>query len=58
MFYDWADRYGVANPVPTRVVTAEDQGDPARRAGRRDPMRPAGSPRRQVKWLLRPAFEQ
>ncbi len=57
MFYDWAARYGVANPVPTRGVT-EDPGDTARRAGRRDPMRPAGSPRRQVKWLLRPAFEQ
>jgi len=41
-----------------RPVGVEDQGDPARRAGRRDPMRPAGSPRRQVKWLLRPAFEQ
>ncbi|MFC9835580.1 integrase [Rhodococcus sp. NPDC127530] len=57
-FYDWAARYGVANPVPTRVV-AEDQAQEVTSSDqRRDPMRPAGSPRRQVKWLLRSAFEQ
>ncbi|MFI5635451.1 integrase [Streptomyces sp. NPDC051664] len=57
-FYTWASqRYGVANPVPTRSVEPAPQewsgpGPP------RDPARPAGSPRRQVKWLLRTAFEQ
>ena len=57
-FYGWAGkRYGVVNPVPT-VVAALD--DPAMQApdGQRDPARPAGATRRQVKWLLRPAFEQ
>ncbi|UKY55620.1 hypothetical protein [Streptomyces inhibens] len=51
-FYTWASqRYGVANPVTTRDVepTVVGWGDPGRR---RDPVRPAGSPRRQVKWML------
>ncbi|MFI0716384.1 integrase [Streptomyces inhibens] len=57
-FYTWASqRYGVANPVTPRNVepTVAGWGEPGRR---RDPVRPAGSPRRQVKWMLRSAFEQ
>jgi integrase len=51
-FYTWAGRtYGVFNPVPT-------VGPVTGRTRSRDPGRPAGSTRRQVKWLLRPAFEQ
>jgi len=57
-FYRWAgERYGLVNPVPT-VVTAVDDPVVQARDGQRDPARPAGAPRRQVKWLLRPAFEQ
>lgn len=57
-FYTWASqRYDVVNPVPTRSVepTPQEWSGPG---PRRDPARPAGSPRRQVKWLLRTAFEQ
>jgi integrase len=57
-FYGWAGkRYGVVNPVPTVVTVADDPVVQAR-DGQRDPARPAGATRRQVKWLLRPAFEQ
>jgi integrase len=61
-FYAWAAaRYGIANPVPT--VPARPGRRPAgERAGRgsgvRDGLRPASASRRQVKWMLRPAFEQ
>ncbi|TMR88501.1 integrase [Nonomuraea basaltis] len=58
-FYRWAgERYGVVNPVPTVAGPEVDDLEVAARDGRRDPARPAGAPRRQVKWLLRPAFEQ
>jgi integrase len=63
-FYRWASlRYGVANPVPTVPAGARrgrDQGgwgSGRERAGR-DPIRPAGAKRSQVKWMLRPAMEQ
>jgi hypothetical protein len=57
-FYTWAgQRYGVVNPVPTRSVDPAPQGWEGS-GQRRDPARPAGSPRRQVKWMLRTAFEQ
>jgi integrase len=57
-FYRWAgERYGLVNPVPTVVTVLDDPAVPAR-GGQRDPARPAGATRRQVKWLLRPAFEQ
>ncbi|MFD8459237.1 integrase [Streptomyces antimycoticus] len=58
-FYGWASsRFGITNPVAT--VRADDEAV-TRRAygrGRRDPLRPAGSTSRQVKWLLRDALEQ
>lgn len=65
-FYTWASsRYGVFNPMPTVQADDADDADEARwRPGpgytqqRRDPLRPAGSRRRQVKWLLRAALEQ
>lgn len=63
-FYTWAaSRYAVINPVPsvarpdTRRLHGSDVGLASRR-GARDPLRPAGSSRRQVKWMLRQAFEQ
>ncbi|MEU2248526.1 integrase [Streptomyces sp. NPDC019224] len=63
-FYVWAGhRYGVANPVASAGVrlgrrpsfSGELEGYTG---GSRDPLRPAGSSRRQVKWMLRTAFEQ
>ncbi|MEG3629630.1 site-specific integrase [Streptomyces poriticola] len=58
-FYTWASsRFGITNPVAT--VRADEEA-PARQAygrARRDPLRPAGSTNRQVKWLLRDALEQ
>lgn len=62
-FYAWASaRYGLINPVPTVVTPSRRRpsvGDaPFAARGPRDPLRPAGSTRRQVKWMLRPAFEQ
>ncbi|MFZ3596691.1 integrase [Streptomyces sp. BH104] len=59
-FYTWASsRFGIMNPVPT-VRTGDDAATtrPAYGRGRRDPLRPAGSTSRQVKWLLREALEQ
>lgn len=57
-FYTWSSqRYGTANPVPTRSVGPPPSGWDGS-GPRRDPARPAGSPRRQVKWLLHTAFEQ
>ena len=51
-FYAWAShRYGVFNPMPT-------VGRVSGQRHRRDPLRPASANRRQVKWMLRPAFEQ
>jgi hypothetical protein len=62
-FYTSASsRYGVFNAVPT--VQADDSDEARWRPGpgytqqRRDPLRPAGSRRRQVEWLLRAALEQ
>ena len=66
-FYSWAKlRYGVANPVPsaTRGRGRGAGGDGrwgtvlAEGAKGRDGLRPAQARRRQVKWVLRPAFEQ
>ncbi len=62
-FYSWAgQRYGILNPVPTVHTDTANAGGPAPEhgytRGRRDPLRPGGSTRRQVKWLLRPALEQ
>lgn len=60
-FYAWASgRYGIVNPVPSAVTSRSIRaGRAAGSAGRgRDPLRPACSARRQVKWMLRPAFEQ
>ena len=63
-FYSWAgQRYGVANPVATAGVGRRRSVPPReealrRRSVGRDPLRPAGSTRRQVKWMLRSAFEQ
>jgi hypothetical protein len=53
----------VINPVPTVSSSSRPQhfrgGDGLfARPGPRDPLRPAGAARRQVKWILRPAFEQ
>jgi hypothetical protein len=45
-------RTGRPGPLPSST------GDGQARRGGRDPLRPAGSTRRQGKWLLRPAFEQ
>lgn len=56
-FYVWASgEYEVFNPILSQ--SAQSGGNPGQGAGRRDPSRPAGAPRRQVKWLLRKAFEQ
>jgi integrase len=64
-FYAWAaGRYGTFNPVPTVRGRRALLRSPGRDAGdwwgrgSRDPLRPAGSSRRQVKWMLQPAFEQ
>jgi hypothetical protein len=62
-FYTWAARYGVLNPVPTvrgpsRALRFGDGDDYSGSRGQRDPLRSAGAARRQVKWMLRPAFEQ
>ncbi|WP_406515242.1 site-specific integrase [Streptomyces sp. NBC_00873] len=58
-FYTWASsRFDITNPVST--VRADDEASPRQAYGRahRDPLRPAGSTSRQVKWLLREALEQ
>jgi hypothetical protein len=63
-FYTWAAaRFSVPNPVPAVMGAGrrpgyrdDDHLGPGR--GGRDPLRPAGARRRQVKWMLRPAFEQ
>jgi integrase len=67
-FYRWANlRYGVTNPVPSATVAARGRrrgGDRLWGMGSaggptgRDGLRPAQARRRQVKWMLRPAFEQ
>ena len=63
-FYRWASaRYGMSNPVPTVASRSarRPHGSDAgleRARGMRDPVRPAGSRRHQVKWMLRPAFDQ
>ena len=62
-FYGWASsRYRITNPVPSaprRAWRQADEGDAALRdLPGRDGLRPASASRRQVKWMLRPAFEQ
>jgi integrase len=59
-FYRWASgRYGVANPVASVVAApVPRRPDDVASARARDPLRPTGSSRRQVKWMLRSAFEQ
>lgn len=61
-FYTWAAaRYAVRNPVPSVArpdIRRLHGGDVGLVRGSRDPLRPAGSSRRQVKWMLRQAFEQ
>jgi hypothetical protein len=63
-FYRWASaRYGIWNPVPTvpsRSGRRPSGGDVGLEHawGRGDPLRPASSRRRQVKWMLRSALEQ
>lgn len=63
-FYAWASaRYNIANPIPAVATTARRpayrcDAELERVEGSRDPLRPAGARRRQVKWMLRPAFEQ
>ncbi|MGW9025662.1 integrase [Streptomyces sp. NPDC055722] len=63
-FYVWAGhRYGVANPVASAGVRLGRRPSLSWEleeyaGGSRDPLRPAGSSRRQVKWMLRTAFEQ
>ncbi len=64
-FYRWAAvRYATSNPVPSATVAARwpaggdgAPGLPGPVTGR-DGLRPAQARRRQVKWMLRPAFEQ
>ncbi|MFJ4585068.1 hypothetical protein [Streptomyces echinatus] len=63
-FYTWASgAYALANPVPSVPTAEEDERedeaigpDGARRS--RDGLRPTGARRRQIKWMLRAAFEQ
>ncbi|WP_327295475.1 MULTISPECIES: integrase [unclassified Streptomyces] len=58
-FYSWASsRFGITNPVATVRTDDETSTRQAYSRGRRDPLRPAGSTSRQVKWLLRDALEQ
>ncbi|MBT2509266.1 site-specific integrase [Streptomyces sp. ISL-98] len=58
-FYRWANRrFGIANPVATIQVGKERSQPFGYGVPRRDPLRPPGSTRRQVKWLLRSALEQ
>lgn len=58
-FYSWASsRFGITNPVATVRADDEAATRQAYGRGRRDPLRPAGSTSRQVKWLLRDALEQ
>jgi hypothetical protein len=63
-FYRWASaRYGVLNPVPTIPARSGQRPHGSdvgleRARGTRDPIRPSGSTRHQVKWMLRSAFEQ
>jgi hypothetical protein len=62
-FYGWASsRYGIINPVPSSPRRgwrrADATGPDVRELPARDGLRPASASRRQVKWMLRPAFEQ
>ena len=61
-FYTWAASvFGITNPVPSVSPGASDADEASwhgHTRGRRDPLRPAGARRRQVKWLLRPALLQ
>lgn len=62
-FYGWASsRYGITNPVPTAPRRgwrrAGDRGAALGDLPGRDGLRPASASRRQVKWMLRPGFEQ
>ncbi|GAX58585.1 integrase [Streptomyces olivochromogenes] len=63
-FYTWASAtYALRNPVPSVPTAEEDERsdeeigpDGGRRS--RDGLRPTGARRRQIKWMLRAAFEQ
>lgn len=63
-FYTWASgAYALRNPVPSVATSDEDERqdeeigpDGGRRS--RDGLRPTGARRRQIKWMLRAAFEQ
>jgi hypothetical protein len=58
-FYSWASvRFGVTNPVPTGRRPARPASSARPWMGPRDPLRPAGAARRQVKWMMRSAFVQ
>lgn len=63
-FYSWASgAYELQNPVPSVSPAEEDERQddeigPDGQRRTRDGLRPAGARRRQVKWLLRAAFEQ
>ncbi len=63
-FYTWASgAYALANPVPSVPPAVEDgqQGEEIGPNGgwrTRDGLRPSGARRRQIKWMLRAAFEQ
>ncbi|MFJ4582653.1 integrase [Streptomyces echinatus] len=63
-FYTWASgAFALTNPVPSVPTAEEDEHqdeeigpDGGRRS--RDGLRPTGARRRQIKWMLRAAFEQ
>ena len=60
-FYGWAAaRYGIVNPVPTAASRQRRRpgGDGGHGPAGRDGLRPASASRRQVKWMLRSAWEQ
>ena len=63
-FYTWASgAYALANPVPSVPTAGEEERQDQEigpQGGRRtrDGLRPTGARRRQIKWMVRAAFEQ
>ncbi|MFF4350308.1 hypothetical protein [Streptomyces sp. NPDC001530] len=58
-FYKWANgRFGIVNPIATIRADKDTPRPSGYGPTRRDPLRPAGSTRRQMKWLPRSALEQ